>query len=362
MSSRDSRQTADVRDRRAEQLRRIGGALREARQARGEDLYAVAEILRIKPSYLFALEEGDFSMTPGRAYALGFLRSYADHLGFDGPEVVRLVKETFDGVPPAPEFVVPRAKNEDRRPHGALVAASIILLGGLYGSWHILWRDQPVLERVAAVPGELGRLAGEMLGGPPSVPTSPSAGRPTASAVPPVPSPAPPRPTIPAAASASTELQTLLAAEPDEPIKLPLLPRPARDATGALAAERPADTTASGSPTPAALLAALDGDRARTSRDASLGPSEGRVVLIARESAWVQIRSSGRDYVRTRTLEPGDRLVLPEREDLALWTGNAGGIEVVVEGRSLGTLGESGKVLRDVPLAPASLRARLGHP
>lgn len=362
MSSRDSRQTADVRDTRAEQLRRIGAALREARQARGEDLYAVAEILRIKPSYLFALEEGDLSMTPGRAYALGFLRTYADHLGFDGAEVVRLVKETFDGAPPAPELVVPRAANEDRRPHGVLVAASIILVGVLYGSWHMLWRDQPVLERVAAVPGELGRLAGEMLAGPPSVPTAPSAGRSTASAAPPVPAPAAPRPTPPAPPPARTELQALVAAEPDEPIHLPPVPRAGRDATGALAAERSAHPAASEGPSPAALLAALDGERSRTGREAALGPSEGRVVLIARENAWVQIRSTGRDYVRTRTLEPGDRLVLPERDDLALWTGNAGGIEVVVEGKSLGTLGESGKVLRDVPLAPGSLRARLGHP
>lgn len=366
MSSRDSRQIADVRDRRAEQLRRIGAALREARQARGEDLYAVAEILRIKPSYLFALEEGDLSMTPGRAYALGFLRSYADHLGFDGPEVVRLVKETFDGAPPAPELVVPRAANEDRRPHGVFVAASIILVGVLYGSWHMLWRDQPVLERVAAVPGELGRLAGEMLGGPPSVPTPrPTplpAERAVASAAPPAPPPTPPRPTSTAAPPARTELQALVAAEPDEPIQLPPAPRSGRDATGALAAERPARPAAPEGPSPAALLAALDADRGRAGRETALGPSEGRVVLIARESAWVQIRSTGRDYVRTRTLEPGDRLVLPEREDLALWTGNAGGIEVVVEGKSLGTLGETGKVLRDVPLAPASLRARLGHP
>lgn len=161
MSSQASRQTADVRTSPADQLRRVGSVLREARQARGEDLYAVAEALRIKPSYLFALEEGDLTMTPGRPYALGFLRTYADHLGFDGGEVVRLVKETLDGAPPEPELVVPQPAREDRRPRGLLVAASILLAGLLWGGWHLLGRDQPVLERVAAVPGELGRLAGD---------------------------------------------------------------------------------------------------------------------------------------------------------------------------------------------------------
>lgn len=343
MSSRASRQTADVRDTRADQLRRIGGALREARQARGEDLYAVAETLRIKPSYLFALEEGDLSMTPGRAYALGFLRSYADHLGFDAAEVVRLVKEALDAAPPVPELVLPQPQ-DDRRPHGLLVAASILLLGVLYGSWHILWRDQPVLERVAAVPAELGRVAAEMIAGPPSLP------------------PAPPPPVTPSVAEApprpprveSVELQALVAAEPDERVELPAPPPGRRDAAGAFAAERPTPRLAE-RPSPAELLAALDAGRPRVAPEAG----EGRVVLVARESAWVQIRSTSRDYVRTRTLEPGDRLVLPDRDDLALWTGNAGGIEVVVEGRSLGVLGESGKVLRDVPLAPGALRARL---
>ncbi|BCX17450.1 MAG: hypothetical protein KatS3mg117_1132 [Geminicoccaceae bacterium] len=354
MSSRASRQTADVRDTRADQLRRIGGALREARQARGEDLYAVAETLRIKPSYLFALEEGDLSMTPGRAYALGFLRSYADHLGFDGAEVVRLVKEALNAAPPAPELVVPQPR-DDRRPHGLLVAASILLLGVLYGSWHILWRDQPVLERVAAVPGELGRVAAEMIAGPPSLPPAPPPPVVSRAAVP----PPPPPPVAPRVGEAPprverAELQALVAAEPDERVELPAPPSGRRDAAGAFAAERPAPRLAEG-PSPAELLAALDAGRPRAAPEAG----EGRVVLVARESAWVQIRSTSRDYVRTRTLEPGDRLILPERDDLALWTGNAGGIEVVVEGRSLGVLGESGKVLRDVPLAPDALRARL---
>lgn len=370
MRSQASRQTADVRTSPADQLRRVGSILREARQARGEDLYAVAETLRIKPSYLFALEEGDLAMTPGRPYALGFLRTYADHLGFDGGEVVRLVKETLNGAPPEPELVMPQPAREDRRPTGLLVAASILFAGLLWGGWHMLGRDRPVLERVAAVPGELGRLAGDLLGGPPRLPTPPPAR--VAATPPPAPAPSPvpalaPPPVATSAAPRSTPspappelagLQALVAPEPVEAADR-LLPRPltARDSTSAQAAERPSPPA---EVSPATLLAALDAERARPGRDLA-APAEGRVVLIARDSAWVQIRSASRDYVRTRTLEAGERLVLPDRDDLALWTGNAGGIEVVVEGRSLGLLGETGKVVRDVPLLPGSLRARLGQ-
>ena len=75
----------------------IGRRLRDARQERGEDLYDIADYLRIRPAYLFALEEGDFGATPGRPYALGFLRTYADYLGFDGQDLVGGLKHPRAG-------------------------------------------------------------------------------------------------------------------------------------------------------------------------------------------------------------------------------------------------------------------------
>jgi cytoskeleton protein RodZ len=86
--------------------------------------------------------------------------------------------------------------------------------------------------------------------------------------------------------------------------------------------------------------------------------ARGRIELVARESSWVQVRSLSRDYVRTRTLQPGDRLVLPNRNDLSLWTGNAGGLELMVDGRSVGVLGRRGDVLRELALDADQLLRR----
>ena len=86
------------------------------------------------------------------------------------------------------------------------------------------------------------------------------------------------------------------------------------------------------------------------------------MVLRAVESSWVRISSPAGDYVRALTLEPNDVFLVPNRADLALWTGNAGGLEVIVDGTVLAPLGTSGAVLRDVSLEPTSLRARLGPP
>jgi cytoskeleton protein RodZ len=86
--------------------------------------------------------------------------------------------------------------------------------------------------------------------------------------------------------------------------------------------------------------------------------ADARVILRALNTSWVHVSSATGDYVHVRTLEPGDALLLPNRPDLSLWTGNAGGLEIIVDGRALPPLGADGSVMRDIALDPASLLAR----
>ena len=76
----------------ADPSRQIGQRLREARLARGEELWAIAAHLCIKPGYLAALEDGDLAAMPGRPYASGFLRCYAGYLALDGNLLVAQLK------------------------------------------------------------------------------------------------------------------------------------------------------------------------------------------------------------------------------------------------------------------------------
>jgi len=66
----------------------VGRALRECREAFGRSLEEVAEATRIRPSYLAALETGDYSAFPGDFWARLFLRSYAQHLGLPPEEMI----------------------------------------------------------------------------------------------------------------------------------------------------------------------------------------------------------------------------------------------------------------------------------
>ncbi|MFO1046767.1 MAG: helix-turn-helix transcriptional regulator [Geminicoccaceae bacterium] len=84
---------------------RIGAALRVTREARGEHLNDTAQWLRIRPAFLAALEAGDLQSLPGRVYAAGFLRSYAEHLGLDLTSLDSRHRKTIsDPVPMVPSI------------------------------------------------------------------------------------------------------------------------------------------------------------------------------------------------------------------------------------------------------------------
>ena len=80
-----------------------------------------------------------------------------------------------------------------------------------------------------------------------------------------------------------------------------------------------------------------------------------RVTLIAKVDSWVQIRGTNSELLLTRVLRAGDKYHVPNRSGLTLMTGNAGAIEIAVDGRSLPPLGPAGEVRRDVSLDPDEL-------
>lgn len=75
-----------------------GEMLRAAREAQRLDLSHIAAQTRIPLRHLEAIEAEDFESLPGRAYAIGFARTYAKALGLDEVAVVEAVRaELADG-------------------------------------------------------------------------------------------------------------------------------------------------------------------------------------------------------------------------------------------------------------------------
>ena len=471
-------------------MREVGVQFKQVREERGEDLEAVAEALRIKAVYLQAIEEGDLSVMPGRAYALGFLRSYADYLGFDGDDLIEQIRNIVENLTDRTRLEMKTPLHESRVPKAPVIVLSVAMLAGIYVGWTFLQggdgrpdevvaevpenlnsiavgalpESEPVdrpdtspagaTEDVAALeqaagepaepaaapaPDELPTAASEPspASEPPAIIDTPATAAITAEdgtpannvlprtadrqssgleaqrpgAIGPAPSSAPgddralaevapqagPEPAagpIEPAAPEPTLSERLAPVEPAPPVAIPepqaaTLPAPAPEspATGAQPGssdrlqpdgDRQTETTAvealpavapASSPAAPATAAEVVAELRQAgsgvaARPVDAGPpvvmeeinQDARVVLRALDTSWIQITSESGDYLRSRTLQPGDIFLVPNRDDLALWTGNAGGLELIVDGRRIPPLGEPGTVVRNVSLAPAALR------
>ena len=131
----------------------IADTLRAARQEHGQELRTVAQVLRIRYAYLEAIENGDFEQLPGAAYALGFLRTYAEFLGLDGQEIVEQYKREIQGVESKPDLVFPQPVGHNHIPGGAIVLISVVVLGLAYGGWFYLSNEgKNIADLMPAVP------------------------------------------------------------------------------------------------------------------------------------------------------------------------------------------------------------------
>ncbi len=226
----------------------VGALLRASRLRCGEDLRAVAHLLRIRLSYLEAIEDGRFNDLPGSTYAIGFVRAYSEHLGLDSEEVIRRFKaETSEtsGTTPRLEFPVPVP--ERGIPGGAVLFVGVVLAVIAYGGWYAsTTKDSFLAELISPIPERLAALLPEE-GTPPAVdaaganketdgPSSPTA---ATAATPAIEQPAP--------KDAGTEAEQSVAAE--QPVADP----PAEPAPVTAATDQPAILTpppATNSPTP----------------------------------------------------------------------------------------------------------------
>jgi cytoskeleton protein RodZ len=82
----------------------------------------------------------------------------------------------------------------------------------------------------------------------------------------------------------------------------------------------------------------------------------GKIVLRARLESWVQITNAKGESVFSRVLRAGETYTVPDEPGLVMTTGNAGGIDIVLDDKKLKSLGSVGLVRRNIPLDPQKLR------
>ncbi len=77
------------------ELLAVGQRLKAARELRRLTLDSVEEATHIRQTYLQAIEEGRAEDVPGEVFLKGFMRTYANHLGLDGTEMVEGYKQAL---------------------------------------------------------------------------------------------------------------------------------------------------------------------------------------------------------------------------------------------------------------------------
>ena len=293
---------------------RAGADLRAARERVGWSLSQMAEALRIRYQYLEALEEGRIAELPGKAYALGFMRTYATALGLDSNEIARRFKAEAGEVDQKTVLTFPMPVPERGVPAGAVVLLGVLLAVGVYAGWYRLSGEGRLpAETSTAIPAKLAPLAQQAV--PPLVPPAPVAVVQATIAPPPTPA-ALAQPTTPPGVTVAT-------APPSEPTISP--------------------TQAAAAPAPLPAPTAVE-------------PDQSRIVLRANADAWVQVRDRTGSILLNRILHAGDTWEVPPRANLLMTTGNAGGTDLLVDGVIAPSLGGNGVVRRDVPLDPDLLK------
>lgn len=193
----------------------VGLVLREARLASGRDLSGIAADLRIRYTYLAAIEDGRFDILPGPTYAVGFVRSYAEYLGLRHDLLVDRFKSEASGVSKRQELDFPTPMPEGRFPGGAMMAVAAVFVAAIFGGWYYLDQNgRLTYPRVPQLPSAIA-----------SVP--PRLAAPFVAAVPPRAAPAAAPAVVPATAVAS--LPPTAMASPVETGRVITEAPPARD-------------------------------------------------------------------------------------------------------------------------------------
>ena len=279
----------------------IGAHLREARERAGITLRDVAAATKISVPALEALERNDIGRLPGGIFVRAFVRAYAKQVGLDPEDAVRRFVARF-----------PDAAVEESPARFEGNSETIDVDDGRRASrmWRAVWWLLP-LVLVVVYFGFGGHVPGR--GGQ----AQPAASRTSAQPEPVPPGPSTPILTTPATPPVSEPPST----PPVVPVQEPAIPARGVQSDAAAASAPPADAQA-----------------------ASNQEGRFRLTLASRGLCWVTIRSNG-------VIQYTDTMKAGERKDVDVWgrvsltVGNAGVMDIALNGQPARSLGREGEVV-----------------
>jgi len=287
----------------------VGDTLRRERLQKGLSLDQISRETKISTRLLEAIEKDQLDRLPGGVFAKSFVRQYARFLQLDEEELAAEVEKAVNPVgdlpafaasQPEPSFKVPpvsawestSSRSNSVLPALATVVAVMLVCSGVY-----VWWQRSNSSKAAAPP----------------------------------PKPSAPLNTAPQSAAKATE------------------PQPAVTPAVSHNPSPPADTeVAQSSPAPAEPNSAT-ALPAPPNPDAKL-----HVTLTADAEVWVQVWTDGKCVI-VGTLHANETRTADAVDSMRIRTGNAGDLQVAVNGKSAGDLGPKGQV-RTLEITPEGVQ------
>lgn len=389
---------------------KVGSLLQASRLRLGHDLRFVSKTLHIRYIYLEAIEAGRYEELPGAVYVIGFMRSYADFLGLDSEEVVRRSKDEIASQSASTELIFPVPMPESSIPGGAIVLVGAVIFLLAYGGWYAsTTNDASLSGTVANVPQQLSlknkSTEPEVEQGPiiveqteelvPKVAqnATPNSEKPTKIIQKSVQGEAEPVPMAksdeiisdkpasqdpdPASMQVVTEANIVIKKTKQETTISKVKPTAAEDSAQNPAVDiEPKIKTA----TPETAEISQESEIAEdqdvrqaqvptstqnsaeneiTSENKIYGSENvnSKILVRARRNSWIQVRDNkANKLLLTQLLKTGDSYQVPNRLGLVLLTGNAGALDILVDGKPVPDLAPPGTIMKNITLDPEKLR------
>ncbi len=337
---------------------RLGDELRGERATIGKSLLDVQRDLRIKASYIAAIENCDLSVFENTGFLAGYVRSYARYLELD-PEATyaRFCAESnFKGA----HADLGRRREGGSNARVAAISASAVndinpifgrattnglrmadfsalgpllvivaLIGGLiFGGWTLL-KD---IQRVDIAPVEQSPVVLDTVEFAGFADAADSA-------------------LLDSTAEQAMDLNRLYS---NRALSVPVVtPR-----DGPISAINPqmASVTAPAEVPQAAIVAAVETLAEVGNPQVTVAENTARISLFAQQEAWVRVSAADGSVLFEKVLAAGEEYTLPERAEVSsLRAGNAGYLYLMLDGQVFGPVNGTNGVAKNVSLAAADI-------
>lgn len=352
---------------------RLGDLMRGERATLGKSLLDVQRELRIRASYVAAIENCDISAFDAPSFVAGYVRSYARYLGMDSDWTFRRFCQESGfqpthGMAPAASGPKPQRRPSDpaealANPHpiflpkpesmwssiepraiGSLLVMIALACGLGYGGWAVLQEVQKVnLTPGDQAPGIIAALDPVQEAAEPETVESAQVNLPRPEGL--------DRTYRPQA----LEVPVLVArdgpiAAIDPGLAAPVAVQP--ETAVAQAVTAPASSLQAGRvygpDMPAEQLAVR-----------TIAPDAAAIEILAARPAWVRVTSADGTVLLEKIMDAGERFALPKLEaPPILRAGNSGAVYFAVNGRTYGPAAPGAKVVKNVELSPTALTAK----